>query len=57
MTPALGRGSTVRVLLQFANLEPVPAEASPGGDCAVFVLRVCKLAVIRLLSNDVGEPN
>lgn len=28
---------------------------SPSRDGAVFVLRVCKLAVIRLLSNDVGE--
>lgn len=28
---------------------------SPSRDSAVFVLRVCKLAVIRLLSNDVGE--
>lgn len=31
------------------------AADSPSRDGAVFVLRVCKLAVIRLLSNDVGE--
>ncbi len=31
------------------------AADSPSRDSAVFVLRVCKLAVIRLLSNDVGE--
>lgn len=31
------------------------AAHSPSRDGAVFVLRVCKLAVIRLLSNDVGE--
>lgn len=31
------------------------AAHSPSRDSAVFVLRVCKLAVIRLLSNDVGE--
>lgn len=31
------------------------AAVFPNGDGAVFVLRVFKLAVIRLLSNDVGE--
>lgn len=31
--------------------------ASPSRDGAVFVLRVCKLEVIRLLSNDVGRAN
>lgn len=31
------------------------AADSPSRDGAVFVLRVCKLAVIRLLSSDVGE--
>lgn len=31
------------------------ADDSPSRDGAVFVLRVCRLAVIRLLSNDVGD--
>lgn len=31
------------------------AADAPSRVGAVFVLRVCKLAVIRLLSNDVGE--
>lgn len=29
--------------------------APPSRDAAVFVLRVCKLALIRLLGNDVGS--
>lgn len=54
---SLSRTVQVRACSPGTLVAPLRASnlASPSRDGAVFVLRVCKLAVIRLLSNDVGE--